>query len=69
MRTIALSMLIAMLVAGSSAIAEQVPAPKIVVKEMRYDAGKVKQGTQVIHLFEITNAGTAPLVIERVQPS
>jgi hypothetical protein len=70
MRTIAITIFIVLVAAGSATFAgEQNPAPKIAVKELRYDAGKVKQGAQVTHVFEITNAGTAPLVIERVQPS
>ena len=43
--------------------------PKIEVKEMRYDFGKVIQGTRVEHVFEIKNAGSEQLVIEKVQPS
>lgn len=48
--------------------AEQQTGPKIVVKEVRYDSGKVTQGTPVSHVFEIANEGTETLVIERVQP-
>jgi hypothetical protein len=43
--------------------------PKIEVSEMRYDFGKVIQGTRVEHVFEIRNAGSEQLVIEKVQPS
>jgi hypothetical protein len=43
--------------------------PKIEVTEMRYDFGKVIQGTRVEHVFEIRNAGSEQLVIEKVQPS
>ena len=63
------SMLIVMLVAGSAAHGAQTPAPKISAHEVSYFAGKVKQGSQVTHVFEISNTGTAPLVIERLQPS
>jgi hypothetical protein len=43
--------------------------PKIEVTEMRYDFGKVIQGTRVEHVFEIRNTGSEQLVIEKVQPS
>ncbi len=43
--------------------------PKIVVAEMRHDMGQVAAGKRVSHVFEIRNAGTATLVIEKVQPS
>ena len=43
--------------------------PKIEVREIKYDFGKVAQGTQVSHVFEVRNAGTEPLIIERVQSS
>ena len=43
--------------------------PKIEVPEMRYDFGKVIQGTRVEHVFEIRNAGSEQLVIEKIQPS
>lgn len=41
--------------------------PKIEIKEMRYDFGKVVQGTKAEHVFEIKNAGSEQLVIEKVQ--
>jgi hypothetical protein len=43
--------------------------PKIEVREVKYDFGKVAQGTQVSHVFEVRNAGTESLIIERVQSS
>jgi hypothetical protein len=43
--------------------------PKIEIKDMRYDFGKVVQGTTVEHVFEIKNVGSEQLVIEKVQPS
>ena len=69
MKKIVLSVFCILLFTGSGVLAEEAHAPKISLKEVRYDAGKVKQGTQVTHVFEIFNAGTAPLVIERLQPS
>ena len=69
MRTLFASMFIMMFFAGSGVHAAQTPEPKISAQEVRYFAGKVKQGSQITHVFEISNAGTAPLVIERLQPS
>jgi hypothetical protein len=66
---VVVSILVVMLCAGSGVLAEQARAAKISANEVRYDAGRVKRGQQVIHVFEITNVGTAPLVLERVQPS
>lgn len=61
-------LLIAFLYAGLVA-AEEAGGPKIEVKELMYDFGKVVQGTQVSHVFEVRNIGTEPLIIERVQTS
>lgn len=43
--------------------------PRVEVREPRYDFGKVVQGTQATHIFEIRNVGSEMLVIEKVQPS
>ncbi len=60
--------LIAFLVAGASP-AQELRGPKIDVPEMRYDFGKVLQGTQLSHVFQVRNAGNGPLVIDRVVAS
>ncbi len=49
--------------------AQELQGPKIEVKQDQYAMGSVAQGTQAVHVFEVRNAGTAPLLIERVQPS
>jgi len=49
--------------------AQEGTGPRISVREVKYDFGKVAQGTQVSHVFEVRNAGTEPLIIERVQSS
>ncbi len=59
----------ALLVVGGTPGAQERRGPRIVVDEARYDLGKVVQGTQATHTFEVRNAGNEPLVIERVQPS
>jgi len=49
--------------------AQEVKGPRIEAKEVRYDFGKVVQGTLVSHVFEVRDAGSEPLVIDRVVPS
>ena len=43
--------------------------PEIAVEEKSYDFGKVKEGTNVEHVFKIKNAGESEPVIERVRSS
>jgi hypothetical protein len=50
-------------------LAQEYSGPRIEVKELRHDFGKVVQGTQISYVFEIKNAGKEALVIERVQSS
>ena len=50
-------------------VAQDYQGPKIEVRELLYDFGKVVQGRQVSHVFEIKNAGKEVLVIEKVQSS
>ena len=49
--------------------AQEYHGPKIEVRELRDDFGKVVQGKQVSHVFEIKNVGKEVLVIEKVQSS
>jgi len=60
--------LVALLVAGSLT-AQESKGPKIIAKEVQYDFGKVIEGTEVTHIFEIRNGGNEPLDIERIMPS
>lgn len=41
----------------------------LLLKETRYDFGKIQQGKPVTHIFEVVNAGKEPLQIENVQAS
>jgi hypothetical protein len=56
------------LCAGLIAAQEQ-RGPRIEIREMQYDFGKVAQGTQASHVFQVRNAGNEPLIIERIVPS
>jgi hypothetical protein len=60
--------MVGLLYAGPLA-ARDSTGPKIELKEMRYDFGKVAQGTPAEHVFEIKNTGSEPLIIEKVQSS
>ena len=44
------------------------PLTNIVLAQSHYDFGKVKKGESVQHVYEITNTGTNPLIINAVQP-
>ncbi len=70
MRRMLISVITLAVVASTApGFGQEAKDPRIVMNEMHFDAGKVTQGVQISHVFEIRNAGTAPLVIERVQPS
>ncbi len=43
--------------------------PKIVVAKADFDFGKVKQGTEVEHVYKIQNKGKADLIIEKAKGS
>jgi hypothetical protein len=49
--------------------AEEQKGPRLEIKEEHYDAGKVAQGEQVVHVFEVRNGGDAVLEIQKVQTS
>ena len=44
-------------------------APKISAVENKFDFGKVKQGSDVVHVFKIKNQGEADLIIEKAKGS
>ncbi len=49
--------------------AQDAKGPRIEVKDLNFDAGKVASGTTVEHIFEVRNTGNEPLIIDRVVPS
>lgn len=57
-----------LLVAGTLP-AQELKGPRIEVKQEQYALGSIAQGEQAVHVFEVRNAGTEALMIERVQPS
>ena len=54
---------------GASKSAVKSGQPKIVAKESTFKFGKVKQGTEVEHVFKIMNKGDADLLIEKARGS
>ena len=44
------------------------PITNVTLAQSHYDFGDVKKGESVQHDYEITNTGTNPLIISRVQP-
>jgi len=68
MRKILIAVTVVVAVAFAGLLpAQEVKGPRIELKEMRYDLGKVAQGTQASHVFEIRSVGSDTLVIDRVQ--
>ncbi len=68
MRREAVVFILAVLLAVAAAARGGEPMPKIEVKEYHHDLGTVTQGARPSYVFKVSNAGTATLVIERVQP-
>lgn len=68
-RIVWLSVLVATLLCAGLLSAQEVGGPKIEVREVKYDFGKVAQGTPASHVFEVRNTGTETLIIEKVQTS
>lgn len=61
---------VAVLFAVSAAVsAQNAKGPKIEVKSARFDFGKVQQGREAVHIFEIRNTGDAVLEIQKIQSS
>lgn len=61
---------LAILLVGLSPVAlADRSGPKLVLPETSYDFGTISQGQQVIHDFELRNAGGSDLIIQKVAPS
>jgi hypothetical protein len=68
-RIAGLSILIIVFLFSVPVSAQEAGGPRIEIKELQHDFGKVIQGMQATHVFEVRNAGTEPLIMERVQSS
>ncbi len=60
---------IAIFVFAGIAVAQAQKAAKIEFKSETIDYGEIKKGSDGVRVFEFTNTGTAPLVIEDVKSS
>ena len=61
-----------LIVLGSATVQAQAVAPKtdvLSLRETSFNFGKIPQGRPVTHVFEVTNTGKEPLVLENVQAS
>jgi hypothetical protein len=67
MKKIVLALTVIILAGASNA--QEIAGPKIAAKEVRHDLGRVVQGVQASHTFDVRNEGAQTLVIERVQTS
>jgi hypothetical protein len=61
--------LIALAGIGSVAPAQEYKGPKVLVDQLKYHFGKVAQGGQAEHVFELRSVGNEALVIDRIQSS
>ncbi len=66
---LAVLLVLAGILTTTSLQAREPKGPRIEVEQERFDAGTVKAGTPISHVFKIRNAGDEPLLIDRVQPS
>jgi hypothetical protein len=64
-----MSVVLGLFLCAGQLAAQELNGPKIEAREVKHDFGKVVQGTQPSHVFEIRNAGTKPLIIDRVTSS
>jgi hypothetical protein len=68
MKKIAVLMALVLLTIAGVSAGQEAFGPRLAIREFRHDLGKVRQGTQVSHVFELRNEGTDTLVIEKVLP-
>jgi hypothetical protein len=52
---------------GNPVLAEEVKGPKIVLKELLFDFGYVKEGKTIEHTFKVFNQGDQTLEIKQVK--
>jgi len=61
--------LIALVGLGSVTPAQEFKGPKGSVDQLKYHFGKVVQGEQAEHVFELRSVGNETLIIDRIQSS
>lgn len=68
-RVLAAVALIALVGIGLVAPAQEYEGSKVMVDQLRHHFGKVVQGEQAEHVFEMRSVGKEALVIDRIQSS
>jgi hypothetical protein len=68
-RSVLMGLVLAGLLCAAPLAAQEYNGPRIEIKELRYDLGKVDQGSQVSKIVEVSNVGSGQLIIEKVQTS
>lgn len=53
---------------GHFALAQDIQGPKMVLEELKFDFGEVKEGEVISHAFRVLNQGDQPLEIRKVKP-
>lgn len=70
MKKTVLTLIVAFLAITSFAQSDAKKADELIkFKELKYDFGKIKQGTPVTHDFAFTNISSAPVIIENATAS
>ena len=64
---LAIIALVALVGSGSVAPAQEYKGPKLSIDQLTYHFGKVAQGDQAEHIFEMHSVGTEVLVIDRIR--
>lgn len=71
MKRLVLAAMVVIALAGIGSIvpAQEGTGPKVSVDQLNHHFGKVVQGEQAEHVFELRSVGKEALVIERIQSS
>ena len=71
MKRLVLAAMAVIALAGSGLVApaQDYTGPKALVDQLKYHFGKVIQGEQAEHVFELRSVGKEALVIDRIQSS
>jgi hypothetical protein len=55
--------------AATTDVKPEGPLPAFKFERTEYDFGQIKEGEKVVYSYKFTNTGTAPLIVNSVQPS
>jgi len=63
-----ITLLVSLLMNGLAQAEGEKSAPTIHIEDRTFDFGEVPRGQLIKHIFTVTNKGTAPLEIKKIQP-